>query len=115
MTICHVKLKKFSENEKIVAYEIFSFDFNQKHEWENFGKIEIYKFSGTYIHKDNGLWEKNKIFPIDAFETPLEQRKELKDTKYKGYSSARWANQVYIFIKKCLETQIFPEEKELLS
>jgi hypothetical protein len=115
MSICHIKIKKCTENKQIVAYEIYSFDFNPKHEWEIFGNIEINKITGSYIHKDNDLWEKNKIFPIDAFETPLDQRKELKETKYKGYSSALWANNIFSFIKKSLETKIFPDEKDLIS
>jgi len=115
MSICHISLRKIRDDERTVAYEIYSFDFNPKHEWENFGVIEIDKVNSKYIHKNNYLWEKNKIFPIDAFEIPLDQRKELAQTKYKGYSSARWTSHVFNFIKKCLETREFPEERNLVS
>jgi TRAP-type uncharacterized transport system substrate-binding protein len=115
MSICHIKLKKISESELNVSYEIYSFDFNPKHEWEKFGVIDIDKINTTFVHKNNDLWEKNKIFPINAMEVPLNQRKELKETRYKGYSSARWASHVYNFIKKCLETREFPEERNIVS
>jgi len=115
MSICHLKLIKLNESVNIVTYEIESFDFNPDHKWEKFGLIEINKINATYIHKNDELWEKYKIFPITALEVPLEKRKELKDTKFKGYSSARWTIHVFNFIMKCLETGEYPEKKELIS
>jgi hypothetical protein len=115
MSFSHIKLKKVAENEENVRYAVFSFDFNKEHKWEQFGVIQIEKVSGMFKHLDNQLWEKNKIYPIDLFEVPLEKRRELAYGKYKEYASGRWSMNVFNFIKKSIETRVFPEEKDLIS
>jgi hypothetical protein len=115
MSFSHIKLKKTDENEEYVRYRIYSFDFNKEHKWEQFGIIQIEKKSSSFKHLDNQLWEKNKIYPIDLFEIPVEKRREIVQTKYTKYASGRWAMNVYDFIKKSLETRVFPEERDLIS
>jgi hypothetical protein len=107
-------IKIFDDGKK-VEYSISCPDFNKNFELEKFGVIEINLLTGEYVHKDNCLWEKNKIYPIKLMEIPLEQRKELSQTKYKDYSSGRWAIHIFNFIKNCLKTKEFPDEKELIS
>jgi hypothetical protein len=114
MSRSHIKLTKLSQDENIVKYEIFSFDFNSKFEWEKFGTIEINIKSGSYIHKDNYLWEKHKIFPITFFETPIEERKQLSETKFKEYYNGQYALDVLNFIKSSIETNTYPDEKSLI-
>jgi hypothetical protein len=115
MSYSHIKLKKIYEDTKLVKYQIASMDFNTDHVWQKFGVIEIDKISGTYTHKDNELWEWNKIYPIDFEEVPIEKRRELAKGKYKDYGSGRWTMNVFNFIKNSLETNYFPEEKDLIS
>jgi hypothetical protein len=114
MSHSHIKLTKLFQDDKTVKYEISSFDFSDKFEWEKFGIIEIDKNSGSYIHKDNYLWEKYKIYPITFFESPIEERKLLAETKFKGYFSGLFAFEVLNFVKKSIETKDYPEEKLLI-
>jgi|WetSurMetagenome_2_1015567.scaffolds.fasta_scaffold968191_1 hypothetical protein len=115
MSFCHIKLKKTDETDEYVRYRIYSFDFNKEHKWEQFGIIQIEKKAGTYKHLDSQLWEKNKIYPIELFETPVEKRRELAYGKYKESASGQWAMNVFNFIIQSLETRAFPDEKDLIS
>jgi hypothetical protein len=108
-------MKKTEETDKIVRYSISSFDFNAKHQWENLGMIEIDKSSGTYLHKNDTLWEKSRIYPIKLFELKPDEIKVLAYGKYKSYGSGRWAQNVYNFIKTCIESRDYPDENDLIT
>jgi hypothetical protein len=110
----HIKLRKVFQDESIVRYEITTPDFSDQFEGVKFGIIEIDLKSGAYIHKDNSLWEKNKILPIAFYETPVEERKILYATKFKGYFSGMYALSIYDFIKKSIGTNNYPDEKWLI-
>jgi hypothetical protein len=114
MSRSHTCLTKLFQDDNIVQYEISSPDFSDQNEGIYFGIIEINLKSGTYIHKDNFLWEKNKIFPITFFETPLEERKLLAATKFKGYYSGQYALDVFNFIKTAIETHHYPVKEYLI-
>lgn len=114
MSRSHIKLKKLSQDENTVKYEISSFDFNSKFEWENFGIVEIDLKSGSYIHKENYLWEKNKIYPIDFYELPIEERKLLIAAKFKEYHCGQYSLDVLNFIKQSIETNNYSDEKLLI-
>ena len=115
MSYSHINMRKLYEDDGLVGYEVASFDFNKERHCETFGIIEINKINGTYTHKDNALWEKNKIYPVNLFEVPADKRPDLLYGKYEDYGSVTWAINVFNFIKKCLESKIYPDEKALIS
>jgi len=114
MSHLHIHLTKLLQDEKIVQYKITTPDFSDQNEGVYFGIIEINLKSGTFIHKENALWEKNKIYPIYLLGLPPEELKLLSKTKFKEYFSGMYARDVYNFIKKSIETNNFPDEKLII-
>jgi hypothetical protein len=115
MSYSHIQLIKIFADTNIVTYEISSPDFSKDHKWEKLGTIEINFLSKTYMHKNNALWEKYKIYPIEIQELNREKRIEIIEQKYQGYGSGRWSMNIFNFIQNCLMTKDCPEKKVLVS
>ena len=115
MSYRHLKLKKIREDSRIIAYELTSPDFSEHFTWEEFGIIELDLQTNSFQHKNSSRWEKHKIYPINLFELPLEERKELVKKQYRDYSSGMWSKSVFNFITTCFESREFPEVKEIIA
>lgn len=115
MSYCHIKVKKIKQDLNKIEYKIISPDFNDKFEWEEFGILEIDLEKKIYIHKDNFLWEKNKIYPINFFDLTVNQRRDLAEKEYKTHSGGKWAMTLFEFVKEVIATGIFPVERDFVS
>jgi hypothetical protein len=114
MSHLHIHLTKLFQDEKIIQYKITTPDFSDKNEGVYFGIIEIDLKSGKFTHKENALWEKNKIYPIYLLGLPPEELKLLSITKFKEYSSGMYAREVFNFINKSIESDNFPDDKLII-
>lgn len=113
MSYRHINLEKIKSNDNCIRYRMYCPDFNDSSQLEDFGVIEIDKEKRTFIHKNNELWVKNKIYPIELFKlSPQEREKEII-SNFNEYGSASWPMSVFNFIEKCLNTNCFPEKKDL--
>jgi hypothetical protein len=114
MSILHIKIEMINRNNNFVEYKIISPDFNNEFKDENFGIIVINLLENTYIHKENELWIKNKIYPLSLFELEADEREEIIKEKYSAYGSGIWAMKIFNYIKECLAKNEFLKEKTIV-
>ena len=115
MSIVHIKIEKIKEDSIFVEYKILCSDFNSFSQTEDFGIIKINKHKKTFLHKNNDLWVKNKIYPIKLFELPPQKRKVEVDLHYKNYANGMWAITLFQFINRCIQKKSYPKEKLLIA
>jgi len=115
MSIVHIKVEKIKESDVFVEYRILCSDFNQLSRMEDFGVIRINKDEKEFIHTDDALWIKNRIYPIKLFRLPLDERKRLVERDYGDYGSGLWAIRLLKFVDECVDKNSFPEEKLLIA
>lgn len=115
MSLLHITLEKTVENDQFVKYNILCPDFNDSLEMEYLGFIEIDKKIKTFSHKDNELWLKNKIYPINLFKLSVDERKKIIEKNYKGYGGGMWGFQIFDFIKTCIKNNEYPNKKSLIA
>ena len=85
MSYRHIKLKRVKADNNLMEYEILSPDFNDQMQWEDFGILELNINDGSFIHRNNELWLKNKIYPINLFALIESEREKIIKEKYVGY------------------------------
>lgn len=98
-----------------MEYKILSPDFNDQMQWEDFGILELNINDGSFIHRNNELWLKNKIYPINLFALIENEREKIIKEKYVGYGSLMWAMSIHNFTKECFLRKVFPDEKRLIG
>ena len=100
MSILHIKLEMVNKNKNTIEYKIISPDFNENFLDENLGIIVIDLIENKFYLKENRLWEKNKIYPIELFDMEKDERERLIKEKYSSYGSGMWAMKIYNYIKE---------------
>lgn len=109
MSSAHIQLRKVTESDREVTYDVLSPDFNPAQEWEVVAQIALRKHPFEYDFFPRNVWLGQKIVPPYVYELGQDDLERMLVEKFTNHGYGAWTGRIASQLRRMREQHEFPE------